>query len=187
MTRDFLTDQARSKSYYRDKSKYIELAAISLRYLAQWPSLFELGSVQDQACSTITQEILSRFPRESRLVWCLRTNHVREDLLYRWSLVREIKAYIKFILFKDYDLGKTEAPQSHSPPTPWEQQQLPYSVPREFALPQQSSSQFQNIPSAATGTGLIPLPESVTPIGSKKRVSNEVEDRCVKKGRLTFQ
>ncbi|KAF8799036.1 hypothetical protein BYT27DRAFT_7202800 [Phlegmacium glaucopus] len=162
MMRDFFTDQARSKSYYRDKSKYIELVVTLLQHLVQQRSLR-----LDRDCSTIAQEILSRFPREPRLVTFLRTNQVRDALAHQQNLVLAIKAYIK-----EYDLGNTEAPlsgpqsldppvhsetgatgssssmamyaQSHSPPAPKEQQKLPHSVSREFEPPQQSSSQFQS-------------------------------------------
>ncbi|KAF8801445.1 hypothetical protein BYT27DRAFT_7198239 [Phlegmacium glaucopus] len=153
MTRDFFTDQARSKSYYRDKSKYIELAAMLLKYLAQKRSRprLQVGVIDsglDQDCSTIAQEILSRFPREPRLVTFLRTNQLRDDVVDRQSLMLTFEAYIK-----DYDLGNTDAPSSgpesldppvhssseitgttagssnemamyaqpHSPPAPWEQ------------------------------------------------------------------
>ncbi|KAF8799377.1 hypothetical protein BYT27DRAFT_6862444 [Phlegmacium glaucopus] len=100
MTRDFLTDQARSKSYYRDKSKYIELVVILLRYLAEQDSLFGFGSVQYRDCSTIAQEILSRFPREPRLVIFLRTNQLRDDVEHRQNLVLAVKAYIKIIFIQ---------------------------------------------------------------------------------------
>ncbi|KAF8811636.1 hypothetical protein BYT27DRAFT_6440550 [Phlegmacium glaucopus] len=90
MTRDFFTDQARSKSYYRDKSKYTELAVMLLQYLARHRSL---GLERDS--STIVQEIFSRCPREPRLVTFLRSNQVPDDLKDRQNIVLAIKAYIK--------------------------------------------------------------------------------------------
>ncbi|KAF8799040.1 hypothetical protein BYT27DRAFT_7202813 [Phlegmacium glaucopus] len=145
MMQDFFTDQARSKSHYRNKSKYIELAVILLQYFTHQHSL--RVSTQDRDCSTIAQEILSCFPREPRLVKFLRTNKVLDDLGYRQNLVLAIEAYIKD---PEYDLGNMEAPPSgpesldppvhseitsttgssssmamyaqlHSPPAPWEQ------------------------------------------------------------------
>ncbi|KAF8810786.1 hypothetical protein BYT27DRAFT_7279794 [Phlegmacium glaucopus] len=103
MTRDFFTDRARSRSHYRDKLKNIELAVMLLKYLAPQRSLSEPGSILDQDCSTIAQNILSRFRREPRLVTFLRINQVRDDLVHRQNLVLAIEAYIK-----EYDLGITD-------------------------------------------------------------------------------